>query len=108
MKSSGIRVKEFYWKPGQNDAEYIRLLRRNLDEQHKLTGQAINKIREMTERYVPVVRCRYCRFYNLDSHKCQNDRIITGHKGDASFSLNFWDYDFCSFGKSREEIEQDR
>lgn len=102
MKETGVRAKEFRWKPGENDAQYIRLLKRHLEEQHKLTGKAIARIKEMTDSYAPVVRCKHCKYFNLETHQCENDRISTDHEGGASYSLNFWDYDYCSFGKKRE------
>lgn len=41
---------------------------------------------------VPMVRCR----------ECENESLSTDHEGGASYSLNFYDDDFCSYGERRE------
>ena len=51
---------------------------------------------------VPVVRCRECKYFNLAIHECQNELLSTDHEGGASYSLNFYDDDFCSYGELRE------
>lgn len=58
-----LAVKDFKWIRGVNDAEYIDLLLKVLDRQEKITAKAINKLRE----YVPVIRCRNCKFYGAFS-----------------------------------------
>ena len=45
-----IQVNEFRYVQGENDAEYIRLLKEALDEQKKVTGKAIAKIKELSRR----------------------------------------------------------
>lgn len=52
---------------------------------------------------VPVVRCKDCKYYNLQTHECENDSVSTDHEGGASYSLNFWGDDFCSYGELRED-----
>ena len=52
---------------------------------------------------VPVVRCRECKHFNLITHECENELLSTDHEGGASYSLNFYDDDFCSYGERREE-----
>lgn len=42
-----IQVKEFQWKPGKNDAEYIRLLKRANEEAHALMLKATGKLSKM-------------------------------------------------------------
>lgn len=51
---------------------------------------------------VPVVRCRECKHFNLITHECENELLSTNHEGGASYSLNFYDDDFCSYGELRE------
>lgn len=51
---------------------------------------------------VPVVRCRECKHFNLITHECENELLSTDHEGGASYSLNFYDDDFCSYGELRE------
>lgn len=51
---------------------------------------------------VPVVRCRECKYFNLAIHECQNELLSTDHEGGASYSLNFYDDDFCSYGERKE------
>lgn len=55
------KVAVFEWQPGKNDAEYIKKLREALDEQHKLTGRAIAKLKEYARTRVEVVHCRDCQ-----------------------------------------------
>lgn len=45
-----IQVNEFRYVQGENDAEYIKLLKEALDEQKKVTGKAIAKIKELSRR----------------------------------------------------------
>lgn len=47
----------------------------------------------------PVVRCRECKHFNLETHECENELLSTDHEGGASYSLNFCDDDFCSYGE---------
>lgn len=54
---------------------------------------------------VPVVRCKDCKYFNLQTHECENDSVSTDHEGGASYSLNFWDDDFCSYGERKESNE---
>lgn len=49
----------------------------------------------------PVVRCRECKHFNLETHECENELLSTDHEGGASYSLNFCDEDFCSYGERR-------
>lgn len=51
---------------------------------------------------VPVVRCQECKHFNLITHECENELLSTDHEGGASYSLNFYDDDFCSYGELRE------
>ena len=53
-----------------------------------------------------VVRCRECRHFNLKTHECENELLSTDHESGASYSLNFYDDDFCSYGEWR-EIDHD-
>ena len=47
----------------------------------------------------PVVRCRECKHFNLQTHECENELLSTVHEGGASYSLNFYDDDFCNYGE---------
>ena len=42
-----IRVNDFKYIPGENDAEYIKLLKRALTRQQQITSNAIAKIKAM-------------------------------------------------------------
>ena len=42
-----IQVNDFQWKPGENDAEYIRLLKRSNEEAHRLMMRATDKLVKM-------------------------------------------------------------
>ena len=50
---------------------------------------------------VPVVRCRDCKHFNMKSMECENEAVSTDHEGGASYSLNFYLDDFCSYGERR-------
>lgn len=50
----------------------------------------------------PVVHCRECKHFNLVTHECENECLSTDHEGGASYSLNFYDDDFCSYGERKE------
>ena len=45
-----IQVKEFIYVPGENDAEYIRLLNKQIERQKELLNKAMAKIRETEPR----------------------------------------------------------
>lgn len=49
----------------------------------------------------PVVRCRDCKHFNMKSMECENEAVSTDHEGGASYSLNFYLDDFCSYGERR-------
>lgn len=51
---------------------------------------------------VHVVRCRDCKHFNMQEMECENDAISTDHEGGASYSLNFYLDDFCSYGERKE------
>ena len=51
---------------------------------------------------VPVVRCKDCKYFNLQSMECENDAVSTDHEGGASYSLNFYLDDFCSYGERKD------
>ena len=69
------------------------------DQYYKLVVP-LEKIRKMPAAdVVPVVRCRECKHFNLETHECENEALSTDHEGGASYSLNFYDDDFCSFGE---------
>ena len=54
-----------------------------------------------TADVAPVIRCRECKHFNLETHECENEALSTDHEGGASYSLNFYDDDFCSYGERR-------
>ena len=55
-----------------------------------------------TVETVEVVRCRDCKYFNILEMECQNDAISTDNEGGASYSLNFYLDDFCSYGERKE------
>lgn len=52
---------------------------------------------------VPVVRCKDCKHFNFERMECENEAVSTDHEGGASYSLNFYLDDFCSYGERKEE-----
>ena len=55
-----------------------------------------------TADVVEVVRCQNCKHWNEIEMECKNDYVVTDNEGGASFSLNFYLDDFCSYGERRE------
>ena len=51
--------------------------------------------------YVEVVKCKDCKHWNERENECKNDYVVTDNEGGASFSLNFYLDDFCSYGERR-------
>lgn len=68
-------------------------------ENPELCTQEINSI--PAADVAPVVRCRECKHFNPETHECENESLSTDHEGGASYSLNFSDDDFCSYGDRR-------
>lgn len=50
-----IQVNQFVWKPGENDAEYIRLLKRANDEAHSIMLRATGKLARMAKTHAKIV-----------------------------------------------------
>lgn len=44
-----IRVNDFQWIPGKNDAEYIKLLESSRDEWQKIAQKAISKLKTLSK-----------------------------------------------------------
>lgn len=51
----------------------------------------------------PVVRCKDCKHFNFEHMECENEAVSTDHEGGASYSLNFYLDDFCSYGERKEK-----
>lgn len=75
----------------QGDTQYVR----GVDDAIGVVNNA------PTIDAVPVVRCKNCKHFNLQTHECENELLSTDHEGGASYSLNFYDDDFCSYGERR-------
>ena len=50
-----IRVNDFRWEPGKNDAEYIKLLESSRDEWQKIAQKAIAKLKALSKAQEPRV-----------------------------------------------------
>ena len=87
-----IRVNDFHWEPGKNDAEYIKLLESSRDEWQKLAQKAIAKLKAQESvkhgRWVrvsgyvtpggdPVWKCSECgkgvHVYGIEASTYQGD-----------------------------------
>ena len=44
-----IRVNDFQWEPGKNDAEYIKLLESSRDDWQKIAQKAIAKLKKLSK-----------------------------------------------------------
>ena len=51
---------------------------------------------------VEVIRCKDCKYWNEIEMECRNDYVAIDNEGGASFSLNFYLDDFCSYGERKE------
>lgn len=82
------------------DAESTKKLAQEhlIDPYHIVSACAVIDKAETVDA-VPVVRCRECKHFNLQTHECENELLSTDHEGGASYSLNFYDDDFCSCGE---------
>lgn len=67
-----IRVNDFKWEPGKNDAEYIKLLESSRDEWQRIAQKAIAKLKMLSKAQEPRVKYEYhidhtdCIWYNAD------------------------------------------
>jgi len=52
---------------------------------------------------VEVVRCKDCKHWDSRQMECKNDALSTDHEGGASYSLDFWKDDFCSYGERKDD-----
>ena len=48
-----IRVNDFQWQPGTNDAEYIKLLESSRDEWERIAQKAISKLKTLSKAQEP-------------------------------------------------------
>lgn len=51
--------------------------------------------------FVKIIRCKDCKHWNKLEMQCGSDSVATDHEGGASFSLNFYLDDFCSYAEER-------
>lgn len=71
------------------------------EEAINIAMDAIEFVDLMPKDMVAVVRCKDCKHFNMREMECQNDAVSTDHEGGASYSLNFYLDDFCSYGERR-------
>ena len=82
--SAGIEVKEFKYIPGQNDAEYIKLLEEHSERWKQIANSAISKLKRMSAERTEIVHCKDC----LGKGMCSWERLGA---------------EFCSLGERGEE-----
>ena len=99
-----IRVNDFRWEPGKNDAEYIKLLESSRDEWQKIAQKAIAKLKALSKAQEPSVRCRDCKYGEPDTNGHGEDMVMCQNKlnpigdGDWLMPPEF----FCANGERRE------
>lgn len=49
-----IKVNDFRWEPGTNDAEYIKLLESSRDEWERIAQKAISKLKTLSKAQEPI------------------------------------------------------
>ena len=70
----------------------------------KITART-EKIKHLTKEKVEIVRCRDCKYFNHKKLECQCDGIVQDLADSASFRLNFYLDDYCSYGIRKDNIE---
>lgn len=80
-------------KPVQWDFETKLVLH---DYKDCILGKKITPLPHWNSRPIPPIgRCGECKhFINME---CTNEALSTDHEGGASYSLNFDEYDYCSY-----------
>ena len=69
----------------------------HLDDVH--IAAAMNAIDEMPAAdVVEVVRCKDCKYFNHKELECRCDEMVSDLEGGASYRLNFYLDDYCSYG----------
>lgn len=75
-----IQVEQFVWKPGKNDAEYIRLLKRANDEAHSIMLRATSKLVKMSKTHVKVIHAYWANGENYAWCCCSNCGVAVNRK----------------------------
>lgn len=68
----------------------------------KITART-EKIKHHTKGKVEIVRCRDCKYFNHKELECQCDGIVQDLADSASFRLNFYLDDYCSYGVRKDD-----
>lgn len=76
---------------------------RALDE-YEYKGKTIRQWVTMLCRgdCVEVVRCKDCKYFNHKEMECQCDGVVQDLADSASYRLNFYFDDYCSYGIRKE------
>lgn len=61
------------------------------------------QIKRRTKERVEIVRCRDCKYFNHKELECQCDGIVQDLAGSASYRLNFYLDDYCSYGVRKDD-----
>lgn len=90
-----IQVKCFEWKPGENDIEYIKLLKRHMDDWEGIAKKAISRLRTT------------CRPGQWNSHGrcsvCNSPYAVESWDGDITLS----EQKFCYHCGAAMDMEDD-
>ena len=68
----------------------------------KVTARA-EQIKRHTKEKVEIVRCRDCKYFNHKEVECTCDVIVQDLADSASFRLNFYRDDYCSYGVRKDD-----
>ena len=68
----------------------------------KVAARAELRKRRTIEK-VEIVRCRDCKYFNHKEMECQCDGIVQDLADSASFRLNFYLDDYCSYGVRKDD-----
>ena len=83
-----MKLKQAFWILRHGSGEGLR--------------EYLKAIKTIEDNCVPVVRCKDCKHFNFEHMECENEAVSTDHEGGASYSLNFYLDDFCSYGERKE------
>ena len=61
------------------------------------------QIKRHTKESIEVVRCRDCKYFNHKEMECQCDEIVSDLADSASYRLNFYLDDYCSYGVRKDD-----
>lgn len=96
--SGGITVQDFKHIPGENDAEYIKLLEEHMEINKQIVNKAVSKVKELSAKQQK--KGKWIEFPNHNAYKCSEcGRVIETTDGKRFVYKHF---PFCHCGAKME------